>query len=233
MFTRRPTVLSAPLAALILGLLAGGCQSSVQSPRQTPRAIVEKQPVAFADRTFDPANPPPDMPPLAPGEEAECESNFLSDVNIGGRTLKTDATHALVTVTHIKMTLQLKVTIWTPADATPHVIEHEQGHRQIAEYYYQTAGELAQRIAEPYMAETVEVTGTDLNAESTKRFQQVASQIADEYSKELNPDPAQLLYDGITDHGRNDVVVKDAVASSIKNVAADSPQPAPAASLRN
>src|SRR5260370_41375724 len=30
-------------------------------------------------RTFDPAAPPADMPPLSTGESAECESNFVSN----------------------------------------------------------------------------------------------------------------------------------------------------------
>jgi hypothetical protein len=124
------------------------------------------------------------------------------------------------------VTLQLNVTIWVPASVTQHVIEHEQGHRQISEYYYRTGGELAQRIAATYMGRQVEVTGTDLGAESNKLFQQVATEITDEYNKELSPGPTQLLYDSITDHGRNEVVVKDAVAAAVKNIAIESPQPA-------
>ena len=36
--------------------------------------------------------------------------------------------------------------------------------------------------------------------------------------KELDPNPAQLLYDSITDHARNEVAVQDAVAHALKNV---------------
>jgi hypothetical protein len=50
-------------------------------------------------------------------------------------------------------------------------------------------------------------------------LQQTAADITDEYNKELNPGPTQLLYDAITDHGRNEVVVQDAVAAAIKNIA--------------
>lgn len=165
------------------------------------------------------------MPPLAPGEEAECDSNFLSNASVGGKTQRTDATHAFVTITQIKLSLQLNVTIWAPANVSPHVMEHEDGHRQIAEHYYQTAGDLAQRIASEYIGEKIEVTGTDLGAESSKLLQQMASEITDKYNKGLNPEPTQLLYDSITDHGRNEVIVKDAIASAIKNVVIESPQP--------
>jgi hypothetical protein len=75
------------------------------------------------------------------------------------------------------------------------------------------------------MGRQVDVTGTDLGAESSKMLHQVATEITDEYNKELNPGPTQLLYDAITDHGRNDAVVKDAVAHAIKNVTIEWAQP--------
>jgi hypothetical protein len=74
------------------------------------------------------------------------------------------------------------------------------------------------------MGEKVEVTGADVAAESNKFLQQTATEITEEYKRELNPGPTQLLYDSITDHGRNEVIVKDAIASAIKNVAIESPQ---------
>jgi hypothetical protein len=188
--------------------------------------MVNKQPVVFANRTFDPTAPPTDMPPLSAGETAECDSNFVSDAGVRGESRQTDATHATVTITQIKLTLQLNINIWVPTGVTQHVIEHEEGHRQISEYYYQTADKLAERIAARYMDRRVEVTGTDLGAESSKMLRQLASDITAEYNKELNPGPTQLLYDTITDHGRNDVVVKDAVEHAIKNVMIESAQPA-------
>lgn len=184
-----------------------------------------KQPVNFASRTFDRNSPPPEMPSLGTGEEAECDSNFLSNANVAGQTQKTDATHAFVTVKQVDVALQLNVTIWAPANASPHVIEHEEGHRQIAEHYYEQADQVAERIADEYMGQVVEINGADLEAESNKALLQIATEITDEYNKELNPGPTQLLYDSITDHGRNETVVKDAVASAITNVAAESPRP--------
>jgi hypothetical protein len=219
------------LLFVLLGVLFSGWffwrgRSSPGASGKTSQATVTKQPVNFASRTFDPNSPPPEMPSLGTGEEAECDSNFLSAANVAGQTQKTDATHAFVTITQINVTLQLNVTIWAPANATPHVIEHEEGHRQIAEYYYQTADKLAERIADEYTTRVIEISGADLEAESNKALQQIATEITDEYNKQLNPGPTQLLYDSITDHGRNEVVVKDAVASAIKNVAAESPRPA-------
>ncbi len=75
------------------------------------------------------------------------------------------------------------------------------------------------------MGRQLDIAGTDLGAESSKMLQQMAADITAEYNKELNPGPTQLLYDTITDHGRNDTVVKDAVAHAIKNVTIESTQP--------
>jgi hypothetical protein len=223
---RRLIVVCLLLGVLIFGCLACRESSTRQQPSEASAPAITKQPVAFASRTFDPAAPPADMPPLSTGEAAECDSEFLSSASVRGEPRQTDATHATVTITQIKMTLQLNVNIWVPVGVTQHVTDHEEGHRQISEYYYQTAEKTAERIAATYLGKQVEISGADLGAESNKMLQQMAADITDEYKKELNPGPTQLLYDDITDHGRNDVVVKDAVAHALKNIAIETPQPA-------
>ena len=49
----------------------------------------------------------------------------------------------------------------------------------------------------------------------------MAAEITAEYGKQLNPEPAQRLYDTITDHSRNDVSVEDAVNHAINNAAVE------------
>jgi hypothetical protein len=213
------------LAVLVVGWLASRNSSPPPPPTEVLAPRINKQPVAFANHTFDPAAPPTDMPPLGSGEIALCDSNFVSNASVGGQPHRTDTTHATVTITKVNVTLQLNINIWVPIGATERLVEHEEGHRQISEYYYQTADRLAAQIATKYLGKQVEIAGTDLSAESTKLLQEMAAEVTAEYNKELNPSPTQLLYDDITDHGRNDVVVQDAVAHAIKNVAIESPQP--------
>ena len=221
---RRVLLLGILLAALAVGGVVWHYRSSSdEQTAQTAAPIVIKRPVNFATRTFDPANPPADMPPLPPGENAECDSNFLSNAVVGGRVERTDATHGNLTVTQITVTLQLNITIWVPQDVSGHVMEHEEGHREISEFYYQTAEQAAGRAATSYMGRRVAIEGADLDAESNRALQQIGSEITDKYNKELNPNPTQLLYDSITDHSRNDVVAADAVAHALKNVSAEAP----------
>ena len=229
---RRLILISVVLGVSTLGWLTWRGISSRRKLSEVSVPAINKQPIAFVNRTFDPAAPPSDMPPLTPGENAECDSDFRSSASVGGETQQIDATHATVTITQIKMTLQLNITIWAPAGVTQHVMEHEEGHRQISEYYYQTADKLAGRIAATYMGKQVEISGPDLGAESSRMLAQMATDITDEYNKELNPGPAQLLYDAITDHSRNEIVVKDAVAHALKNVMIESNQPASGPTLQ-
>jgi hypothetical protein len=223
--SHRSIVLCVSLGALIIGGLIWRDFFLRRQLRETPKPTITKQPVNFAKRMFDPERPPSEMPPLTRGEDAECDSDFLSSASVGGETQRTDATHATVTVSQIKVTLQLNITIWVPAGVTQHVVEHEEGHRQISEYYYQTADKLAERIAAAYMGKQLDIVGADLQAESAKLLKQMATEITVEYNKELNPGPTQLLYDDITDHSRNEVVAKDAVAHALKNVTIESTQP--------
>jgi hypothetical protein len=224
--SRRLLVFCLLLGVPIIGWLSWRELSSRRQLSELRAPRINKQPVVVASRTFDPAAPPADMPPLAAGENAECDSDFEANASVGGETRLSDATHGTVTVTQINVTLQLNITIWLPAAVTQHVVEHEEGHREISESYYQNADKHAERIAATYMGKQVDITGTDLSAESNKVLQKMAVEITEEYNKELNPEPAQLLYDTITDHSRNEVVVKDAVAQALKNVSVESRQPA-------
>lgn len=204
-----------------------GCGSGSQVSRVAPQAPIQitKQPMNFAMRTFDPGAPPREMPPLSEGELAVCDSNFTSSAALSGKNHRIDSTHAMLTVTGAKVTLQANITIWTPVGATEHVIEHEKGHQQISEYYYQTADKLAEQIAETYVGRQVPIAGTDLDGEANTELQELARQLTEEYGKQLNPDPAQELYDTITDHSRNETLASDAVANAIKDAEITAPHP--------
>jgi hypothetical protein len=182
--------------------------------------VIEKSPPAFTSRTFDPSAPPADMPPFSPGELAVCDSNFQSAAGVAGDIEQTDATHAIVTITHVTVKLHLAITIWVPDGASSHVVEHEQGHRQISEHYYDTADKLANQIAANYLGKHLFIDGSDLQSEFTKALQQAGTQITEEFNAKLGAASAQDRYDEITDHSRNDVAASDAVSQALKEATA-------------
>lgn len=223
MGSRRLVFMCLLLAGLVVcvvgwGWLGWGGGASVERGSAADKVTVVKQAVNFSHRTFDPANPPAEMPPFGPGEAAVCDSNFVSNVVVGGTGQETDASHEIVTITKVTVTLQLNIIVWAPEGATEKVMDHEDGHRAISEYYYATADKLAARIAAGYIGKHELINGADLHAEFSKLLQAMGAQITDEYDKELNPEETQLRYDSITDHSRNDVVAKDAVAEVLKGV---------------
>jgi hypothetical protein len=201
-----------------------GCHSSpdASAPRSRKDSVqITKLPASYLSHKFDPAAPPPALPPLHPGEAAVCDADFIARSSVRGQPRRTDATHAILIITNVMMTLQLETNIWVPIDAPQTITDHEQGHREIAEYYYQTADKLAERIAAGYIGKRVEVTGDDLDSASSQKLLEIATEITNEYTREINSSPTQLLYDNITDHSRNGVIAKDAVDHAIKNAAVE------------
>jgi hypothetical protein len=183
--------------------------------------MITKLAAGYATHRFDSAAPPANMPPLHPGEAAVCDADFIARSSVRGQPRRIDPTHATLTITQVLMTLQLQTNVWVPTDAPQTIADHEEGHREIAEYYYQTADKLAERIATSYIGKRMEVTGDDLDVASSQMLLQVATEITDEYTKEINSNSTQLLYDDITNHSRNGVDVKDAVEHAVKNAAVE------------
>jgi hypothetical protein len=221
--SRRFIVLCVFLGIVVFGWFIRRDFLSRRQQSERPALTIDKQAVAFANHTFDPNSPPAAMPTLAYGEEAVCDSNFSSNTSVGGESQKTDATHATVTITKVKMILQLSINIWVPTGVTQHVLEHEDGHRQISEYYYQTADKLAERIAATYMGKQIDINGTDLDAQLEKVLHQTATDITSEFDKDLTFAATQQYYDAITDHGRSESEAKDAVAAAVENTKIVSP----------
>jgi hypothetical protein len=215
--SNRSIILILLLGVVAITWLAWRNFSSRQQQTEGPAIGIDKQPAVFANHSFDPNAPPADMPALAYGEEALCDSNFVANTRVAGVLQKTDAAHARVSITKVDMTLQLHINIWAPANVSTHVVEHENGHRQISEEYYRTADQLAQRVATSYVGRQIEISGTDLDAAMENALQQTASDATNDYDKSLNVATTQQYYDTITNHGRNELDPKQAVSAAFEN----------------
>lgn len=205
--------LSAMVMILLMVLLVPGVPAG---HAEQPQVTIVKMPVNVGTRYFDPKRPPQERPPLRPPEEAVCASDFLSDASLGAQAVQTDATHAKATINLVKVTLQLDITIWLPMNPQPWTVEHEEGHRQISEYYYQNADAIARRIAEPYLGKVFDISGRDLRKALSAALQKVGAEITNEYNRQMPVETTQLRYDDITEHSRKDIPVRDAVARAVK-----------------
>jgi hypothetical protein len=196
------------VASVLLGVPASYAgQSQVE---------IVKVPAQVGTRYFDPKRPPRDRPPLTGPEEAVCAGDFLSDASVGAQAMQTDATHGKATINRIKVTLQLNITVWLPNNPQKWTVEHEEGHRQISEYYYRNAEVVARRVAEPYIGKTFDISGRDLRRALSTAIGKIAEDITNEYNRQMPVETTQERYDAITEHSRKDIPVPDAVAQALK-----------------
>lgn len=191
--------------------------SSAWENQAQAQVTITKVPVNAGTKTFDPLRPPRDRPPLRPPEEAVCASDFLSDASVGGQAEQTDATHGKVTINQIKVTLQLDLTIWLPTNPPKTTVDHEEGHRQISEYYYKNADGVARRIAERYLGKVIDLSGRDLRKAASMALKQAGADITNEYNRQMPVETTQARYDLITEHSRKDIRVADAVALALRD----------------
>lgn len=203
--------------ALILLILLAASSTHAADPVQVnkTRPVVEH-------RTFNRAHPPADMPPLE-GEEAAVtksvfgiESEFaveiLSQNNRNGKTV------AKIKVAGVTVNLTLKVTIWVPEDAPKTIIEHEDGHRQISEYFYKDADRVARNIAQQFIGQTYQSEGTDADSASRAALDKALNDLSQGYMTQVQgiSVKANVIFDEITNHGRNQKIsVEKAMKQSI------------------
>jgi hypothetical protein len=197
---------------------------SVQS--EQPQVEIVKMPAQIGTRYFDPKRPPRDRPPLTGPKEAVYAGDFLSDAAVGGQVMQTDATHAKARINRIKVTLQLNITTWLPNNPQQWIVEHEEGHRQILEYYYRNAEVIARRIAEPYLGKTIDLSGADLRNALSTAIDKIKEEITNEYKRQMPVETTQDRYDTITEHSRNNIPVPDAVAQALKDTYPEPAMPA-------
>ena len=222
----QPVMGGIPMAVLLLAVAGPLANVDLLTAAGAPNTVkVTKKPVDVQHRTFDPRRPPREMPELKPPENAVCASDFLSNANVGAQGVQIDSTHAKLTVNLIEVTLQLHITIWLPVNPPKTVVEHEEGHRQIAEYFYKNADAIARRVAEPYLGKTLDISGRDLRKAASVAVDKIGGEITDAYNKEMQVELTEARYDAITEHSRKDIPVPDAVAQAIRETAPASFQP--------
>jgi hypothetical protein len=186
-------------------------------PPTADAVTIVKLPVNAGTQTIDPRRLPRGRSPLTPPEEPHCVSEFLSSASVGAEINLSDETHGTLTINRIKVTLELNITIWLPMNPKPRTVEHEEGHRQISEYFYRDAEAVARRIAEQYLGKVIVISGPDLRKAATVALKKAGAEITEEYSRQMPVKTTQARYDRITDHSRKAIPVADAIAQALKD----------------
>jgi hypothetical protein len=212
-----------------------------------PEIIIERREPTVERLTFDPKNPPPDMPPLESGEAALCQFNFNCTVNLkyevveqsndsggGGSDGRGGESSVAAHVRQIRITLTLHNKIYLPRGAPPKIRAHEEGHRIINERVYEQAERVARRAALEVLTQTWRGRGADGDAAGKAATDVAVRQLCDAYLAGTAGKASRVgdIYDDLTDHGRNTRLTEaDAIRQAFARAAADNTDaeaPAPA-----
>jgi hypothetical protein len=179
------------------------------APSDASAVVIERLPPDVQTKTFDPTNPPADMPALRPGEAAVTESSFSCQTLISAAVVdqlpSANGCTATVQIKGVKTTIKLGIVIWLPVNGTKKLTAHEEGHRTIDERFYADAEAIARRLSDEMMNQRRVGRGADCDAAAQAAIKEAGDQLCGNYMTAVQY-PAtrvQELYDEITDHGRN------------------------------
>lgn len=184
-----------------------------------PTAVtVEQAPVRVQRRTFDPAHPPREMPPLTPPEAGLCWYEFVCETEIGTEMRDDPARPVVARVRGVKLKLQLNVVIWLRAGATAKLTAHEEGHRAIAEHFYRAAGEVAHRLGAGLMGRTFPLPVKDRKAASGRAMGTLQDELIRQFLAETADrcKVAEEKFDAITRHGLDAIPEAEAIQRSLR-----------------
>ena len=186
---------------------------------------IERKPATVERRTFDPAHPPSDMPPLKENEAALTESKFDCKVGMNYRVIshkhQPDGCEATLQVQGIHVDLELTVTIWLPENAPAKLVAHEEGHRRIAERIYAGAEQIARAIAKPLDGKRVTAIGPDCAAADKQASDSAATDFCKEYLRQTVTATSRVggIYDDLTAHGtRAEPAEDEAIRQAFRRV---------------
>jgi hypothetical protein len=187
---------------------------------------IDMIPLIRTVQLYDPAAPPPQMPPPEANEAGVTISEFSCTAVVDGLVLNqgpsrdSTATVAAVRVQSVHITIGLKITEWVSCHSGLKILAHEDGHAMISEHFYDGASEIAEDIGHDLIGHDFFGSGADTPSAASDALNVAARQIAQQYMQQVR-DPSQRVqeaYDVITQHGTNTVEELDAIEQAMNQV---------------
>ena len=189
---------------------------------QPADVTVTRQPPTIVRRTFDPSNPPKDMPPLLDNEAAVTHTVFGIQTELTYEPVqqprKGDTVVVSIKIDSIAIKTTLQTIIFLPPNAPAALRSHEEGHRRISDSFYTDTATIARGVAQPYVGKTVTAEGKDLAAAKQAAVDRVMGEINNAYMQQTRTPTERVndLFDQITDHGRKQISVDEAIKQAME-----------------
>ncbi len=174
-------------------------------PARNINIQVKKTPPHIERRLFNLAHPAPGQPELQPPEAGLCEYTFQCHSDVEAAFPVVTWPKAGATISSATITLRLDITIWTLPDSGAKVAAHEEGHRRIAEIYYQSADAIVRRLATTAIRQKIPLSGTDARSAATRALKVWQDDLLQSYLTAVATpcEVTQDRYDAITEHSLN------------------------------
>jgi|GEM_PF-1306732 hypothetical protein len=183
--------------------------------------LVKKAAPTIERRTFKKRS----EPKLAKGEKGRTDTKFQLGVHFEIDVIDTrkigDRIMVTIRPTQTEAKLSLPITIWTPEDAPEKFLDHEDGHRKIAERIYDEADALIRFHSRAILGKLFQGEGADEPSAVKSAYQLAASQLNDlyrtaiyNYSRCVNEE-----YDRLTRHGLDEIDEDEAIDKSFRHCA--------------
>jgi hypothetical protein len=202
------------LLSVLLIFMAGWCSPEVVGQNGAPNIVKAHSTVSY--KWYPPDSTPP--PEVLPGMKGNTRYNFPfgANYNFSENHSKLDkgcAVTLIVNSLEIRLGLALDITL--PKGCSEHLRSHEEGHRHIYEYFYDTYAEpAARKAAEDVYGKPVKAEGRNCKEAKEAAIALLNDKLSGQYRK-LASDPAKNandFYDKLTNHGRFEKV--DSVTAS-------------------
>jgi hypothetical protein len=199
-------------ASLILCVAAAASRAADEHP-----VTVKKNPPKITRQSFDPKRPPARMPKLTPPESGVCHFEFTCDAGLETFVDQIDPRTVEIEVDSVDMILDLEVDIWAMNGAPKKLLAHEEGHRQIAEHYYQKADTIARELGKKMIGKKARGTGPNKDAATKDANHKLLSELNLAYMAEtrVRCSACQKRYDKITNHSLIPIPEADAIAQAL------------------
>jgi len=183
----------------------------------SPVRVTREEPLTVRSE-FDPARPPPEMPPLTPPEAGVCKTTFELSASVTYSAERLSGLTARIYVDGLDIVTRLRFDIYTALGAPPKLRAHEEGHRAIGEHYYGDAARIAADIGRRLIGVTFDGKGIDQEAAQQDAFAKAVASIERDYMARMRTpsSAANERFDEITRHGLEAIEEADAIARAIK-----------------
>jgi hypothetical protein len=207
---------------LCLWLLASPTTAPTTAATTAPaRPIVISKDNPVVDRVmFDHNHQPDGMPKLRPGEAALTRSSYECRAGVRYEEISKkqvgDHWHVVEKIHDVDVETSLTDTIYLPMMAPTLLRAHEEGHREMNEQIYQGGDAVVRAAAQEIMSHTWESDGPTAEGAAKAATDLAVQQMCKTYLAATANRAARLgnIYDRLTDHGRNQLYVANAIRLS-------------------